>query len=305
MDHFLGRNDEQMQCRGILHIVEAGDTLYRIGKKYGVPVSRIMYANPYVNIYNLQPGDEICVPVMTPRMPMGENGMPGQTGWNQMVPMRENQTGRQEPDMRGNRGGRREPGGQMRPMRETQPGGYRTAPMQENDMPDSMTPAIENPMGFPLTPLKEIVVGSGREEVDSTYMGNRMSSAEEDSRSRMRGADSEDAAEDQRAREQAGMRRTQEATAGGYEENQQMPSEPMCAEGNDRSKMCPAAQKHDRQENQEPVKMNDMDRKYAPAEGCMGNEPDCSGMKRTKSLPWDDTGVSEQMMRDYLQKEPK
>ena len=52
MDYFLGRNDEQMQCRGILHIVEAGDTLYKIGKKYGVAVSRIMYANPYVNVYN-------------------------------------------------------------------------------------------------------------------------------------------------------------------------------------------------------------------------------------------------------------
>ena len=74
MDYFLGRNDEQMQCRGILHIVEAGDTLYKIGKKYGVAVSRIMYANPYVNVYNLQIGDEICVPVMVPRMPMGEAG---------------------------------------------------------------------------------------------------------------------------------------------------------------------------------------------------------------------------------------
>ena len=67
MDHFLGRNDDKMQCRGILHIVKAGDTLYKIGKEHGVPVSRIMYANPYVDIYNLQIGDEICVPVMTPR----------------------------------------------------------------------------------------------------------------------------------------------------------------------------------------------------------------------------------------------
>lgn len=72
MDHFLGRNDGQMQCRGVLHIVEAGDTLYKIGKKYGVPVSAIMYANPYVNIYNLQIGDEICVPVYVPRMPAAQ-----------------------------------------------------------------------------------------------------------------------------------------------------------------------------------------------------------------------------------------
>lgn len=73
MDHFLGTMDEQMQCRGILHIVESGDTLYKIGKKYGVPVSRIMYANPYVNVYNLQIGDEICVPVLVPRMPARES----------------------------------------------------------------------------------------------------------------------------------------------------------------------------------------------------------------------------------------
>ena len=75
MDAFPFTNNEQMQCRGILHIVEAGDTLYKIGKKYGVSVSRIMYANPYVNVYNLQIGDEICVPVMLPRMPAPENRM--------------------------------------------------------------------------------------------------------------------------------------------------------------------------------------------------------------------------------------
>lgn len=75
MDDFPFRNNEQMQCRGILHIVEDGDTLYKIGKKYGVSVSKIMYANPYVNVYNLQTGDEICVPVMLPRMPLAETRM--------------------------------------------------------------------------------------------------------------------------------------------------------------------------------------------------------------------------------------
>ena len=30
---------------------------------HGVSVSALMYANPYVNIYNLQVGDELCVPV--------------------------------------------------------------------------------------------------------------------------------------------------------------------------------------------------------------------------------------------------
>ena len=78
MDNFLGRNDETMQCRGMLHIVAKGDTLYKIGKKYGAPVSRIMYANPYVDVYNLQEGDEICVPVMTPRMEDEHTAMPVQ-----------------------------------------------------------------------------------------------------------------------------------------------------------------------------------------------------------------------------------
>ena len=50
-------------CTGIIHVVTEGDTLYKIGKMHGVSVSALMYANPYVNIYNLQVGDELCVPV--------------------------------------------------------------------------------------------------------------------------------------------------------------------------------------------------------------------------------------------------
>lgn len=56
-------------CRGIIHVIEKGDTLYNLGQRYHVSVSRIMYANPYVNIYNLQIGDELCIPVgPQPRM---------------------------------------------------------------------------------------------------------------------------------------------------------------------------------------------------------------------------------------------
>lgn len=50
-------------CRGIIHVIEKGDTLYQLGQRYHVSVSRIMFANPYVNIYNLQIGDELCIPV--------------------------------------------------------------------------------------------------------------------------------------------------------------------------------------------------------------------------------------------------
>ena len=57
------RNGSRM-CRGMIHIVSEGDTLYKIAQMYHVDVSEVMYENPYVNIYQLQPGDEICVPVL-------------------------------------------------------------------------------------------------------------------------------------------------------------------------------------------------------------------------------------------------
>ncbi len=45
-----------------IHVVEPGDTLYLLGKRYGVTVAAIMYANPYADSYNLQVGDEIFIP---------------------------------------------------------------------------------------------------------------------------------------------------------------------------------------------------------------------------------------------------
>ncbi|MCM1257263.1 MAG: LysM peptidoglycan-binding domain-containing protein [Roseburia sp.] len=57
------------QCRGIIHIIQKGDTLYLLSKKYHVSVTKIMYANPYVDIYNLTIGDELCIPVSL-RKPM-------------------------------------------------------------------------------------------------------------------------------------------------------------------------------------------------------------------------------------------
>ncbi len=52
---------------GIIHTVEEGDTLYRLGKKYQVRVSSIIYANPFACIYHLQPGDQICIPKVCSR----------------------------------------------------------------------------------------------------------------------------------------------------------------------------------------------------------------------------------------------
>lgn len=49
-------------CQGFLHTVRKGDTLYLLSRRYQVPLWAILYANPYINIYNLQIGDEICIP---------------------------------------------------------------------------------------------------------------------------------------------------------------------------------------------------------------------------------------------------
>lgn len=50
------------RCRGVYHEVQKGDTLYKLGQKYHVSVSSIMYANPFINIYNLQIGRKLCIP---------------------------------------------------------------------------------------------------------------------------------------------------------------------------------------------------------------------------------------------------
>ena len=50
-------------CRGMVHVIEKGDTLYRLGKRYHVSVGQLMFANPFVNVYNLQVGDELCIPI--------------------------------------------------------------------------------------------------------------------------------------------------------------------------------------------------------------------------------------------------
>ena len=52
-------------CRGYVHVVEQGDTLYKLAKQYDVRLFDIMRLNPYVNVYNLQVGDEICIPTMS------------------------------------------------------------------------------------------------------------------------------------------------------------------------------------------------------------------------------------------------
>ena len=51
-------------CKGYVHVIKEGDTLYKLARQYDVRLFDIMRLNPYVNVYNLQIGDEICIPTM-------------------------------------------------------------------------------------------------------------------------------------------------------------------------------------------------------------------------------------------------
>jgi LysM repeat protein len=51
-------------CNGVIHVVKKGDTLYKLSKIYRVKLGDIIQANPYVNVYNMQPGEEVCIPVI-------------------------------------------------------------------------------------------------------------------------------------------------------------------------------------------------------------------------------------------------
>lgn len=64
-------------CNGMTHTIKQGDTLYSISRMHKVPLGILLRANPYVDVYNLQIGDTICVPVKNqvcrPGMQCGPN----------------------------------------------------------------------------------------------------------------------------------------------------------------------------------------------------------------------------------------
>ncbi len=57
-------NDSDYSC--MIYNIKQGDTLYNISRAYNVPLALILRANPYVDIYSLQVGDELCIPVINP-----------------------------------------------------------------------------------------------------------------------------------------------------------------------------------------------------------------------------------------------
>jgi LysM repeat protein len=54
----------EKSCKGVIYKVEEGDTLYSISRKYDLRVRDLMKTNPFVDVYNLQIGEELCIPVM-------------------------------------------------------------------------------------------------------------------------------------------------------------------------------------------------------------------------------------------------
>ncbi len=56
-------------CEGRVHVIKEGDTLYQLSRQHNVPLALILRANPFTDVYNLQVGDEICIPTMIGRPP--------------------------------------------------------------------------------------------------------------------------------------------------------------------------------------------------------------------------------------------
>lgn len=48
---------------GRFHTIKKGDTLYSISRMYNVPLIIILKANPNLDVYNLQIGDRVCIPM--------------------------------------------------------------------------------------------------------------------------------------------------------------------------------------------------------------------------------------------------
>ncbi|MBQ3599873.1 MAG: LysM peptidoglycan-binding domain-containing protein [Lachnospiraceae bacterium] len=53
---------DDFMCKGKSYQIKEGDTLYGISRRERIPLDWILQANPYVNVYQLQIGDWICIP---------------------------------------------------------------------------------------------------------------------------------------------------------------------------------------------------------------------------------------------------
>lgn len=58
-----------MNCIGYdckTYVIKQGDTLYSISRRFNVAIALLLRANPYVEVYSLQVGDELCIPAIKP-----------------------------------------------------------------------------------------------------------------------------------------------------------------------------------------------------------------------------------------------
>lgn len=79
MAEYFGNICTCRRCNGIIHTIKRGDTLYLLARQYNITVNDIMRANANMNIYNLQIGDQICIPVRRPEpSPFPRPNRPGQ-----------------------------------------------------------------------------------------------------------------------------------------------------------------------------------------------------------------------------------
>lgn len=53
-------------CKDQVHVIEPGDTLYSIALKHHTRVRVLLELNPFIDVYNLRIGDELCVPAEKP-----------------------------------------------------------------------------------------------------------------------------------------------------------------------------------------------------------------------------------------------
>lgn len=64
--------DDEFHDGDRIHVVKEGDTLYKIAIQHDVNLFDLMRLNPYVNVYNLQEGDEILIPAVDLKEESGE-----------------------------------------------------------------------------------------------------------------------------------------------------------------------------------------------------------------------------------------
>lgn len=110
-------------CAGVSYVIREGDTLYKISRRFRIPLPMLLRANMDVNVYNLIPGQKICIPLF------GIDDDSDDMGY--VPPMM--------PPM-----DRPVPPGMMPPMDRPMPPGM--MPPMNRPMPPGMMPPMDRPM---------------------------------------------------------------------------------------------------------------------------------------------------------------